>query len=84
MKSELAELPSQKRIRFAEFGIKAEDIESYVTDIKLGTFFQEVATILNNADSIKTASNYITSDMLGLLAKDETLAYPSSRKHFQS
>jgi aspartyl-tRNA(Asn)/glutamyl-tRNA(Gln) amidotransferase subunit B len=79
MKSELAELPSQKRIRFAGFGIKAEDIESYVTDIKLGTFFQEVATILNNADSIKTASNYITSDMLGLLAKDETLAYPSSQ-----
>ena len=79
MKSELAELPSEKRIRFAEFGIKPEDIESYVTDIKLGTFFQEVASILNTTDSIKTASNYITSDMLGLLAKDETLSYPSSQ-----
>ncbi len=79
MKSELAELPSQKRVRFAEFGIKADDIESYVTDIKLGKFFEEVAGILNNTNSIKTASNYITSDMLGLLAKDETLAYPSSQ-----
>lgn len=79
MKSELAELPSQKRVRFAEFGIKSDDIESYVTDIKLGTFFQEVASILNNADSVKTASNYITSDMLGLLAKDDTLIYPSTQ-----
>ena len=78
MKSELAELPSQKRDRFAEFGIKAEDIESYVTDMKLGKFFGEVAGILNNVEAIKTASNYITSDMLGLLAKDDTLSYPST------
>jgi aspartyl-tRNA(Asn)/glutamyl-tRNA(Gln) amidotransferase subunit B len=67
MKSELAELPSEKRIRFAEFGIKSEDIESYVTDMKLGKFFEDVAVILNNTDSIKTASNYITSDLLGIL-----------------
>lgn len=79
MKSELAELPSEKRVRFAEFGIKAEDIESYVTDIKLGSFFQEVAEILDSAESVKIASNYITSDMLGLLAKDDTLTYPSSQ-----
>jgi aspartyl-tRNA(Asn)/glutamyl-tRNA(Gln) amidotransferase subunit B len=79
MKSELAELPSEKRVRFAEFGIKSEDIESYVTDMKLGKFFEDVAVILNNTDSVKTASNYITSDMLGLLAKDNALSYPSSQ-----
>ena len=80
MKSELPELPWQKRKRYADdYGIKAEDIESYVTDIKLGTFFEEVAKILNNKDSIKTASNYITSDMLGLLAKDDSLSFPSSQ-----
>jgi aspartyl-tRNA(Asn)/glutamyl-tRNA(Gln) amidotransferase subunit B len=78
MKSELPELPWQKRLRYADdYGIKAEDTESYVIDIKLGTFFEEVANILNNKDSIKTASNYITSDMLGLLAKDDSLSFPS-------
>ena len=78
MKSELPELPWQKRKRYADdYGIKAEDIESYVTDIKLGTFFEEVANILNNKDAIKTASNYITSDLLGLLAKDDSLSFPS-------
>ncbi len=78
MKSELPELPWQKRKRYADnYGIKAEDIESYVTDIKLGAFFEEVAKILNNKDSIKTASNYITSDMLGLLTKNDSLSFPS-------
>lgn len=79
IKSELPELPNQKRIRYTDaFGIKSEDIESYVTDQKLGTFFEEVANILKNTESTKTASNYITSDMLGLLAKDDTLSYPSA------
>ncbi len=81
MKSKLPELPWQKRERFAGFGIKAEDIESYVTDIDLGNFFERVAGILNNTESIKTASNYITSDMLGLFAKDATLTMPSA-EHF--
>jgi aspartyl-tRNA(Asn)/glutamyl-tRNA(Gln) amidotransferase subunit B len=78
MKSELPELAWEKRSRYQkDFGIKDEDIESYVTDKKLGTFFEEVANILNNTDATKTASNYITSDMLGLLAKDDSLQYPS-------
>lgn len=80
IKSELPELPWQKRARYAnDYGIKSEDIESYVTDMQLGSFFEEVAKILNNADAIKTASNYITSDMLGLLAKDDSLLFPSPK-----
>lgn len=78
LKANLSELPNQKRVRLSEFGIKSEDIETYVNDIKLGAFFEEIATILNNVNAIKTASNYITSDMLGLLAKDDTLSYPSA------
>lgn len=78
MRTSLPELPWEKRARYAaDYGIKPEDIESYVTDKKLGAFFEEVASILSNTDAVKTASNYITSDMLGLLAKDETLSFPS-------
>ncbi len=74
----LPELPYQKRARYAEnYGIKPEDIESYVTDKQLGGFFEAVSGILNDKESIKIASNYITSDMLGLLAKDSTLTIPS-------
>ncbi len=77
LRTSLPELPWQKRARYAEeFGIKAEDIESYVVDKQLGEFFEHVVSG-QDKDFAKLASNYITSDMLGLLAKDENLKYPS-------
>lgn len=82
LKSNLPELPWQKRARYAnDYGIKSEDIESYVTDKTLGDYFEYVASELKNADLIKTASNYLTSDLLGLFAKNPNLDYPS-RDHF--
>ena len=78
LKASLPELPWQKRERYAtEYGIKAEDVESYVSDQKLGAYFEAIAQQLQNVDAIKLASNYLTSDLLGLLAKDATAAYPS-------
>lgn len=76
LRSGLPELPSQKRLRYKEeFGIKDEDIESYINDMDLGTYFEQIAKILNNKEKIKIASNYITSDMIGLLKKN-----PQARK----
>ena len=67
LRKNLPELPQAKRIRYEnDYGIKKEDIESYITDQELGSWFEKVATILNDKDKIKTASNYITSDFLGL------------------
>lgn len=67
IRSELPELPEAKRNRYHnDFGIKDEDIESYIVDKELGDWFENVATKLNNKDKIKVASNYITSDYLGL------------------
>jgi len=59
----LPELPQEKRERYArEYGIKAEDIESYVVDGALGAYFERVADILNgDAGMVALASNYITS-----------------------
>lgn len=77
MKSELPELPVAKRARYTnDFGIKAEDIESYINDFELGNWFEKVAEILNNKEKIKTASNYITSDYLGLKKNDSNTKLP--------
>ena len=81
MKAELPELPAEKRVRYQkDFGIKDEDIESYINDPVLGAWFEEVAKILNDKEKIKVASNYITNDMIGLintvLVEDST-KYPS-------
>ncbi|NTV22431.1 MAG: Asp-tRNA(Asn)/Glu-tRNA(Gln) amidotransferase subunit GatB [Candidatus Yonathbacteria bacterium] len=65
----LPELPWQKRERYArEYGIKAEDIESYVTDTILGAYFERIADILEgDTQAVLLASNYITSDIIGLM-----------------
>ncbi|HEV7423992.1 MAG TPA: Asp-tRNA(Asn)/Glu-tRNA(Gln) amidotransferase subunit GatB, partial [Candidatus Paceibacterota bacterium] len=67
MKKELPELPEAKRARYKkDFGIKDEDIEAYINDIELGDWFEKVSNILGDVDFIKLASNYITSDYVGL------------------
>ncbi len=77
MKSELPELPEAKRNRYRnDFGIKDEDIESYILDKELGDWFENVATKLSNKDKIKIASNYITSDYLGLKKSNLNIKLP--------
>ncbi|HPS21723.1 MAG TPA: Asp-tRNA(Asn)/Glu-tRNA(Gln) amidotransferase subunit GatB [Candidatus Paceibacterota bacterium] len=79
MKSELPELPEARRNRYrTDFGIKDEDIESYINDFELGVWFEEVAKILNDKEKIKIASNYITSDYLGLKKSNLNIAIPKA------
>ncbi len=77
MKSELPELPDAKRTRYAnEYGIKAEDIETYITNPDIAEFFEKVTVLLgDNKDAIKIASNYITSDIIGFLKSDDFKDY---------
>ncbi len=80
MKKELPELPWQRREKYMQFGIKAEDAESYVGDRELGDFFEKViADFAGDAELVKTASNYVSSDLVGLLSKDKTLKYPDHK-----
>lgn len=80
MKAQLPELPWNKRERYrTDFGIKDEDIESYVTDATVGAYFESVVTELGNKDAVKVASNYITSDLLGLLKNDSDASMPDAK-----
>lgn len=63
----LPELPSQKRERLASnFGLKSEDVEFYINNKNFCDFFEEVSAIIGSKDLVKIASNYITSDLVGL------------------
>ena len=80
LRSELPELPEARRNRYrSDYGIKDEDIESYIVDGDLGNWFEGVAENLlqdistrsgvargDPLEKIRIASNYITSDYLGL------------------
>ena len=79
MKGELPELPKEKRARYKkDFGIKDEDIESYINDIELGAWFEKIAKTLEVSDKIKIASNYVTSDYLGLKKLNLVKEMPSA------
>ena len=79
LKSALPELPTAKRLRYKkDFGIKDEDIESYINDIELGIWFEKVGDILKNQNKIKIASNYITSDYLGLKKSNLVVVIPGA------
>jgi len=75
LRSELPELPAEKRERYQkDFGIKKEDVEIYLNDLPLGKFFEDVVSKLNGDEkSITLASNYITSDLIGLLKAGKTM-----------
>ena len=79
MKSELHELPVAKRARYKnDFGIKAEDTEVYINDPILAEWFEKVAGILNDKEKTRIASNYITTDYIGLKKNNLGARLPSA------
>ncbi len=79
MKKELPELPEAKRARYREdFDIKDEDIEVFVNDPSLALWFEEVAKTLKEKEKIKIASNYITTDFVGIKKLNAKAKMPSA------
>src|SRR3989344_2094647 len=79
MKKELPDLPEAKRAQYKkDFGIKAEDIEIYVNDFELGVRFSAIAKILTNSKKVQIASNFITSDYLGIKKSNKEAKLPSA------
>jgi len=79
LKESIPELPWKKRERYKkDFGIKNEDVELFVTDKTLGVFFEDVLPEFNSDKGlIKLASNYITSDLAGLVKENLDVQRPN-------
>ncbi|MCD8528288.1 MAG: Asp-tRNA(Asn)/Glu-tRNA(Gln) amidotransferase subunit GatB [Candidatus Pacebacteria bacterium] len=77
MKQALPELPASKRDRYrAAYGISEEAIEIFVNHHELAHVFEQVAEALSSADMYHTASNYVTSDLMGILKEDKGARIP--------
>src|SRR5581483_2143265 len=74
LRKEIPELPAEKRERYKkEFGLKNEDVEMYVREKGVAEFFEEtVKKFGHDQKKIVLASNYITSDLVGLSKKEES------------
>lgn len=77
MKSELPELPWQKRERYkTTYGLHDDAIEIYVADSLFANYFETVAAELGDASFAKTASNYMTSDFAGIAKENPEAKLP--------
>lgn len=77
LRRDIPELPEARRNRYRDdYGIKDEDIESYITDKELGDWFEKISNTLKDKEKIKIASNYITSDYLGLKKNNKEAKLP--------
>lgn len=69
LKEILPELPWEKRTRFIkDYGLKNADVEIHIDNKEVSKFFETVSNVLSaeGGESIQMASNYITSDIVGL------------------
>ena len=69
LQKELPELPWEKRERYEkDYGIKAVDVEIFTRPGIISTFFENVCQDFSgDKNLVKLASNYIISDLLGLM-----------------
>jgi aspartyl-tRNA(Asn)/glutamyl-tRNA(Gln) amidotransferase subunit B len=76
LKKSMPVLPNERRERYRTLGLKDEDCETLVTNRALaGLFDSLVQGFPNDPEKIRLATNYITSDVRGLLTgeSDTTL-----------
>ncbi|MDP3934753.1 MAG: Asp-tRNA(Asn)/Glu-tRNA(Gln) amidotransferase subunit GatB [Candidatus Giovannonibacteria bacterium] len=80
LRATIPELPAQKRKRFTEeYGISAGLVETLVRERSLAAFWEKVISELREwepdkfTEALKLASNYFTSDFLGLVKEKEIL-----------
>ena len=66
---DLPELPSQRRDRYLALGLKGEDAELYVRDMRFGAFFDRVISgYKDDPKRVQLASNYIANDLVNLIS----------------
>lgn len=76
----LPELPWERRARIKAFGIKDEDTEMYVNNFELGGFFERVVEdFKEDKERVVLASNYISSDLAGILKNNPDTKLPEHR-----
>jgi aspartyl-tRNA(Asn)/glutamyl-tRNA(Gln) amidotransferase subunit B len=70
LRKEIPELPKERRARLKEnYDLKDEVIQILVDDVHLAEYFDAIVTG-NTQDFAKLASNYLISDILGILKKE--------------
>jgi aspartyl-tRNA(Asn)/glutamyl-tRNA(Gln) amidotransferase subunit B len=78
LKVALPELPTAKKNRLTEIGLQEKQIEQLLDDTYMGKYFTDASENLNTEEK-KTFANYLCSDAVGFMSKDNTLKLPDAK-----
>lgn len=67
LRKEMPELPEERRRRYAALGIKSADCETFLFNRSLAALFEDILKEIKEAEELLLASNYLTSDLMGLI-----------------
>ena len=72
LEREIGELPQARRERYGRnFGLNPEEVEFYITQPEWGDYFEKlIIDFHGDKKKIKLSSNYLTSDLVGLVKKE--------------
>lgn len=86
LKQEMPKLPWEKRGYYANLGIKADDVETLLANRTMGALLEVVESKLKGTQEKLLATNYVISDLLGLIGKagldGDSLSLPFSPEAF--
>ncbi len=78
MRSDLPELPNVKKEKYLSIGLSEKQIDQLLDDNILGKYYESGIKLLKTNEESKTFSNYLLSDVLGFIAKDNNLILPKA------
>ena len=77
MRADLPELPEAKQARLESYGLNEKQVTQILDDIALGKYYDTACSTLTNAEDKKSFANYLLSDAVGFIAKDNKLSLPA-------
>ena len=88
MKAELPELPEIKQARLESYGLNEKQATTLLDDVNMSKYYDEACSYLINSDNInnsdsnnienkKSLANYLLSDIVGFMSKDNNLKLPA-------
>ncbi len=66
LRSSIGEMPAERRARYVAHGLKNDDADAFVRDVRFGNFFDAVSSGMDS-ESVKLAGNYIANDLVKII-----------------
>lgn len=80
----LPDIPEKKREKYRNLGLPSKQIEQYIEDVHIGSYFEKALSLigLENVEKVRTCANYLSSDIVPLVFGKELHEWSDSSVQF--